>query len=118
MADVVHKMVIECRKQGCDYFKISKQLHIAIRTIGTIVHKWKKHNTTADLHWIAPPPNIVTFAKWIAQTVQKNPFIPRSEFRHGHQQAGTEVSKKTIHRKEPSPCRSRHMISKENYINM
>lgn len=80
-ANGVSKMTIQHHKQGCDYQKISEQLHISISATGVVVCK------CTDLQRIGQPSNMdATSRRWIARTVQKNHFATCSNIQHGLKQ--------------------------------
>ena len=71
--------IIECHKGGQSYQKISKEMNLALSTVGNIVRKYKKYgDSTANLPRNGRPrkTNECT-SRWISRNVQINPFILR-----------------------------------------
>uniref|UniRef100_A0A3Q1EZX4 Sleeping Beauty transposase HTH domain-containing protein n=1 Tax=Acanthochromis polyacanthus TaxID=80966 RepID=A0A3Q1EZX4_9TELE len=49
LSQEIKKRIINLHKSGLGYRKMSKMLGIPVSTIGTIIRKWKVHNTTSTL---------------------------------------------------------------------
>ena len=94
----IRDRIIECHKGGQDYKKNSKEMNLALRTIGNIIRKYKKYavlTTNLPSNWIPRKINQRT-SRWISRNVQINPFIKRSEIKTDIEGAGINLSKYTI----------------------
>ena len=86
--------IIECHKGGQGYRKISKEMNLALNTVGYIIGTYKKYGDgTANLsrNWIPRKINERT-SRLISRNVQINPFITR-EIKTDLEGVGINVSK-------------------------
>ena len=92
--------IIERHKIGQRYRKISKELNLALCTVGNIIRKYKKYGDgTANLPRNGRPRKInERTSRWISRNVQINPVITRSEIKTNLGDAGINVSKDTMSR--------------------
>ena len=92
--------IIERYKGGQGYRKISKEMNLALSTVGNIIRKYKKYgDSTANLPRNGRPRKINELtSRWISRNVQINLFITRSEIKTDLEGAGINVSKDTISR--------------------
>ena len=92
--------IIERHKRGQGYQKISKEMNLALSTVGFIIRKYKKWgDSTANLPKNGRLRKInKRTSRWISRNVQINPFITRSEIKTDLEGAGINVSKDTISR--------------------
>ena len=92
--------IIERRKGGQGYRKISKEMNLAPSTVGNIIRKYKKYSDgTANLPRNGRPRKInERTSRWISRNVQINPFITRSEIKTDLEGTGINASKDTISR--------------------
>ena len=89
--------IIERHKGGQGYWKISKEMNLALSTVGNIIRKYKYGDSTANLPRNGRPRKInETTSRWISRNVQINHFITRSEIKTDLEGAGSNVSKDTI----------------------
>ena len=96
----IRDRIIERHKEGQGYQKISKEINLALSTIGNIIRKYKKYGDgTANLPRNGRPRKInKRTSKWISRNVQINRFITRSEIKTDLEGARINVSKNTISR--------------------
>ena len=92
--------IIERYKRGQGYRKISKEMNLALNTVGNIIRKYKKYGDgTANLPKNGRPRKInERTSRWISRNVQINLFISRSEIKTDLESVGINVSKDTISR--------------------
>ena len=92
--------IIECQKGGQGYQKISKEMNLALSTVGNIIRKYKKYGDgTANLSRNERPRKInECTSRWISRNVQINPFITCSEIKTNLEGAGINIRKDTISR--------------------
>ena len=92
--------ILERHKRGQGYRKISKEMNLALTTVGNIIRKYKKYGDgTAHLPRNGRPRKInERTSRWISRNVQINPFITRSEIKTDLEGARINVSKDTISR--------------------
>ena len=92
--------IIERHKGGQSYLKISKEMNLALSTVGNIIRKYKKYGDgTENLPRNGRPRKInERTSRWISRNVQINTFITRSEIKTDLEGAGINVSKDTISR--------------------
>ena len=92
--------IIEHHERGQGYRKISKEMNVALSTVGNIIRKYKKYgDATAKLLRNGRQRKInERTSRWISRNVQINPFITRSEMKTDLGGAGINVSKDTISR--------------------
>ena len=92
--------IIDRHKGGQGYRKISKEINLALSTVGNIIRKYKKYGDgTANHPWNGRPRKIKgRISRWISRNVQINPFITRSEIKTEIEGARINVSKDTISR--------------------
>ena len=90
--------IIERHKGGQGYQKISKEMNLALSTVGNIIRKYKKYGDgTANLSRNGRLRKInECTSRWISRNVQINPFIIHSEIKTDLEGAGINVSKDTI----------------------
>ena len=85
--------IIERHKEGQGYQKISKEINLALSTVG------KYGDGTANLPRNGRPRKInERTSRWISRNVQINPFTSRSEIKTDLEGAGINISKDTINR--------------------
>ena len=92
--------IIERHKGGQGYQKISKDMNLALSTVGNIIRKCKKYGEgTASLPRNGRPRKInERTSRLISRNMQMNAFITRSEIKTDLEDAGINVSKDTISR--------------------
>ena len=92
--------IIERHKGGQGYRNISKEMNLAVSTVGNIIRKYKKYGGgTANLPRNGRPSKInERTSRWISRNVQINSFITRSEIKTDLVGVGINVSKDTISR--------------------
>ena len=92
--------IIERHKGGQGHRKISKEINLALSTVGNIIRKYKKYgNGTVNLPRNERPRKINEHpSRWISRNAQINPFITRSEIKTDLEGAGINLSKDTISR--------------------
>ena len=92
--------IIERHKGGQGYRKISKEMYLALSSVGNIIRNYKKYGDgTANIPRNGSPRKMnECTSRWISRNVQINPFITRSEIKTDHQGARINVSKDTISR--------------------
>ena len=91
--------IIERHKGGQCYRKISKEMNLALSTVGNIIRKYKYGDGTANLPRNGRPRKMNRrTSRGISRNVQINPFITRSEIKTDHEVAGINGSKDTISR--------------------
>ena len=85
--------IIERHKEGQGYRKISKEMNVALSTVGNITRKYKKYgDSTANLPRNGRMRKInERNSRWISRYVQINPFITRSEIKTDFEGAGINV---------------------------
>ena len=86
--------IIERHKGGQGYRKISKEMNLALSTVGNIIRKYKKYGDgSANLPRNGRPRKInERTSRWISRNVQINPFITCSEIKTDFEGAGINVS--------------------------
>ena len=86
-------------KEGQGSRRISKEMNLALSTVGNIIRKYKYGDSTANLPWNGRPRKInARTSRWICRNVQINPFITRSEIKTDLEGTEINVSKDTINR--------------------
>ena len=92
--------IIERHKGGQGYRNISKDINLALSTVGNIIRKYKKcGDGTANFPRNGTPRKInERTTRWISRNVQINPFITCSEIKTDLDGAGINPSKDTIRR--------------------
>ena len=92
--------IIERHEGGQGYRKISKEMNLALSTVGNIIRKYKKYgDDTANLPRNGRPSKInECTSRWICRNAQINAFITRSEIKTDREGAGINVTKDTISR--------------------
>ena len=87
-------------KGGQGYRKISKEMNLALSTVGNIIRKYKKYGDgTANLPRNGRPRKInERTSRWVSRNVQIKPFITHSKIKTDLEGAGINVSKDTISR--------------------
>ena len=91
--------IIERHKGGQGYRIISKEMNLALSTVGNIIRKYKYGDSTANLSRNGRPRKInERTSRGISRIVRINPFITRSEIKTDLEGAGINVSKDKISR--------------------
>ena len=94
----IRDRIIERHKGEQGYRKISKEMNLALSSVGNI-RKYKYGDGTANLPRNGRPRKInECTSRWISRNVQINPFITRSEIKIDLEGDGINVSKDTISR--------------------
>ena len=75
--------IIERHKGGQGYRKISKEMNLALNTVGNIIRKYKKYGDGTANHPRNGRPRKINecTSRWISRNVQINLFITRSEIK-------------------------------------
>ena len=89
--------IIERHKGGQGYWKISKNMNLALSTVGNIIRKYGDGTANLPRNGRPRKTNERT-SRWISRNVQINPFLTRSEIKTGLEGSETNVSKDTISR--------------------
>ena len=91
----IRDRIIERHKGGQSYRKISKEMNVALSTVGNIIRKFKKHGDgTANLPKNGRPRKINEHtSRWISNNTQISPFITRSEIKTDIEGAGINFNK-------------------------
>ena len=90
--------IIERNKGGQGYQQNSKEMNLALSTVGNIIRKDEKYGDgTANLQRNGRPRKInECTSRWISRNVQINLFITRSEIKTDLEDAWIDVRKDTI----------------------
>ena len=84
--------IIERHKGGQGYRIISKEMNLALSTVGNIIRKYKYDDGTANLSRNGRPRKInERTSRGISRNVQINPFITRSKIKTDLEGAGINV---------------------------
>ncbi len=93
--DVSNK-ILDPHTAGMSYKTIAKQLGEKVTTVGTIIHKWKKHKITVNLLRTGAPCKISPHGvSNIVRTVRNQPRTTQEDVNY-LKAAGTIFTKKTI----------------------
>ena len=92
--------IIEHHKGGQGYRKISKEINLALSTVGNIIRNYQKYGDgSANLPRNGRSRKInARTSRWISRKEQINPFITRSEIKTDLEGDGINVNKDTISR--------------------
>ncbi len=89
--------ILDPHTAGMGYKSIAKQLGEKVTTVGTIIHKWKKHKITVNLLRTGAPCKISPHGvSNIVRTVKNQPRTTREDRVNYLKAAGTIFTKKTI----------------------
>lgn len=95
----VRDKVVEKFKAGLGYKKISQALNISRSTVQSIIQKWKKYGTTANLPRHGRPPKLTERARRaLVREAAKRPMITLEELQKSTAQVGESVHRTTISR--------------------
>src|SRR4029434_1166119 len=93
----VRDKIVDLHKAGMGYKTIGKKLGEKQTSIGTIIRKWKQHQTTVNRSRSGAPCKISPRAvSVIIRKVQNNPRSTQGELVNDLKAAATTVTKKTI----------------------
>ena len=91
--------VVEKFKAGLGYKKISQALNISRSTVQSIIQKWKKYGTTANLPRHGRPPKLTVRARRaLVREAAKRPMVTLEELQKSTAQVGESVQRTTISR--------------------
>lgn len=95
----VRDKVLEKFKARLGYKKISQVLNISRSTVQSIIQKWKKYGTTANLPRHGRPPKLTERARRaLVREAAKRPMITLEELQKSTAQVGESVHRTTISR--------------------
>ena len=81
----VRDKVVEKFKAGLGYKKISQALNISRSTVQSIIQKWKKYGTTANLPRHGRPPKLTVRARRaLVREAAKRPMVTLEELQNIH----------------------------------
>ena len=93
----IRDKIVDLRKAGMGYKKISKQLGEKLTTVGAIIRKWKKHKVTANLPRSRAPRKILPREiSMMRRKVRNQPSTTEEELVNDLKTVGTTVTKRTI----------------------
>ncbi|KAJ8383671.1 hypothetical protein AAFF_G00216420, partial [Aldrovandia affinis] len=93
----IRDKIVDLHKTGMGYKTIGKQLGEKESTVGAIIRKWKKHQSTSNLPRSGAPRKISPRGvNLIMRKVREQPRTTRLELVDDLKAAGTTVTKMTI----------------------
>ncbi|KAG2463873.1 TCB1 transposase, partial [Polypterus senegalus] len=89
--------IVSRHKSGEGYRKISAALKVPISTVASIIHKWKKFETTRTLPRAGRPSKLSNLGKRaLVREVTKNSMVPLSELQRSSVERGEPSRRTTI----------------------
>ena len=86
----IRDKIVDLRKAGMGYKKISKQLGEKLTTVGAIIRKWKKHKVTANFLRSGAPRKISMMIRKVRDQPSTTQLV------NDLKAVGTTVMKRTI----------------------